>query len=137
MPGTIASSAGSPLAPPVGPGNGYRRQWRPATTAVRSRDIRWRAGGGHPVLDWTKGVAPRLTITCTTVGPGWVLVLRGSLDVESVIALHSQFEQLLIGEFDHVIVDIDGLTAIDHAGASALSALGERVSIVGAELRLR
>ncbi len=66
-----------------------------------------------------------------------MLVLRGALDAESVIALHSQFEQLTTGEFDHVVVDIDGLTSIDQAGASALSDLGEHVSVIGAELRLR
>ena len=59
------------------------------------------------------------------------------MDAESVIALHSQFEQLTTGEFDHVVVDIHGLTSIDHVGASALSDLGEHVSVIGAELRLR
>jgi len=83
------------------------------------------------------GLAPRLTITCSSVGPSWVLVLRGSLDAGSVIALRSQFDQLASGEFDHVIVDVSDVTVIDHFGAAALGVLGERAAVIGAELRLR
>jgi len=81
--------------------------------------------------------APRLTITCSSVGANWVLVLRGSLDAGSVVALRSQFDQLASGEFDQVIVDVSDVVVIDHFGAAALGVLGERVAVIGAELRLR
>ena len=97
---------------------------------------RLRARLDRPALDGVSQ-APRLTITCSSMGRRWVLVLRGSLDVSSVIALRSQFDQLGSGEFDDVVVDVSGLTAIDHFGAAALGALGERVAALGAELRLR
>jgi anti-anti-sigma regulatory factor len=80
---------------------------------------------------------PRLTITCSSVGADWVLVLRGSLDAGSVVALRSQFDQLASGEFDQVIVDVSDVVVIDHFGAAALGVLGERVAVIGAELRLR
>ena len=79
----------------------------------------------------------RLTITCSSVGPTWVLVLRGSLDAGSAIALRSQFDQLAPGEFDDVVVDVSGLIALDSAGAAALSALCERAAVAGAGLRIR
>jgi ABC-type transporter Mla MlaB component len=81
--------------------------------------------------------APRLTITCSSIGSDWVLVLRGSLDAGSVVALRSQFDQLASGEFDQVIVDVSDVVVIDHFGAAALGVLGERVAVLGAELRLR
>jgi ABC-type transporter Mla MlaB component len=121
------------LASPIEPDHRCAGPWHPTLTTLRGSG----AHGYRPALDGTTGLAPRLTITCTTVGPCLVLVLRGSLDAESVIALHSQFEQLATGEFDHIVVDTAGLTSIDPAGASALSDLGEHVSVVGAELRLR
>jgi anti-anti-sigma regulatory factor len=82
-------------------------------------------------------LAPRLTITCSSAGACWELVLRGSLDAGSVIALRSQLDQLESGEFDHVIVDVSELTVIDHFGAAALGVLGEQVTVAGAELQLR
>ncbi len=91
----------------------------------------------RPDLERSAAPVDHLTITCFSIGHTWVLVLRGSLDAGSVIALSSQFDQLATGEFDDVIVDVSGLTALDGAGASALSALGERVGVVGAELRLK
>jgi anti-anti-sigma regulatory factor len=81
--------------------------------------------------------APRLTITCSSDGANWVLVLRGSLDAGSVVALRSQFDQLASGEFDQVVVDVSDVVVIDHFGAAALGILGERAAVVGAELRLR
>jgi anti-anti-sigma regulatory factor len=83
------------------------------------------------------GPAPHLTITCSTAGSTWILVLRGSLDANSAIALRTQFDQLTWGEFDQVVVDVSDVTVIDHFGAAALGVLGERVAVMGAELCLR
>jgi len=90
--------------------------------------------GAHRRPSGTAGPDPRLTITASSVGPGWELVFRGSLDAGSVVALHSQFDQLVSGEFDHVIVDVSQLAVIDDVGAAALGALEERVAVAGAEL---
>ncbi len=65
------------------------------------------------------------------------MAFRGSLDAESVGALPSQFDQLSPAEFENIIVDVSQLTAIDIAGVTALSALGELVAGVGAEVQFR
>jgi anti-anti-sigma regulatory factor len=113
--------------------------------ALRGKNVAigWSGGDRWPWVNRRRPIkragtpVDRLTITCSSVGSTWVLGLRGSLDAGSVIALRSQFDQLTPGEFDHVVVDVGGLTALDNAGVSALSALGERVALVGAELRFR
>jgi ABC-type transporter Mla MlaB component len=58
-------------------------------------------------------------------GSECMLVLDGSLSVDSVVALESQFDQLVSSEVDHVVLDIDALQALDGAGVDALARLGE------------
>ncbi|MGA3146973.1 MAG: STAS domain-containing protein [Acidimicrobiales bacterium] len=52
-----------------------------------------------------------------------MLILDGSLSVDSVIALESQFDQLVSSEVDHVVLDIDALHVLDNAGIDTLARL--------------
>ncbi len=67
----------------------------------------------------------RLTVTLSFDGPECMLVLAGDLSSDSVIALESQFDQLVSGGVDRVVLDVDGLQAVDNAGIGALARLEE------------
>jgi anti-anti-sigma regulatory factor len=78
----------------------------------------------------------RLVVTMTPLGRDCLLTLSGSLDGDSAIALESQFDQLAGGEFDQVLLDVNGLRRLDDAGASVLGRLGQLLSDRGTTVQL-
>ncbi len=78
-----------------------------------------------------------LALTLSFEGPACTVALRGSLDIDSSIALESQFDQLTYLQLDKVIVDIDGLRHLDEAGARTLQRLGALVAGAGLDLFLK
>ena len=73
----------------------------------------------------------RLTVTLQFCGSDCTLILTGSLDADSVIALESQFEQLLIGRLDRVVLDVRGVSSLDQVGSASLGRLGELLAAGG------
>lgn len=70
-------------------------------------------------------------------GSECTLILDGSLSADSVIALESQFDQLVNSEVDHVVLDVDALQVLDNAGVDALARLGELMDGRHATVSLR
>ena len=78
----------------------------------------------------------RLAVISTVSGPVCTLSLRGWLDVESVIALETQFDQLDSQRFDTIVVDVRGLCGLDGAGSAALDYIGDQARRRGSEVRV-
>jgi len=79
----------------------------------------------------------RFALTFSFEGSACTVALRGSLDADSVIALESQFDQMLSGQFERIILDVGGLRDLDEAGSRTLGRLGALVARGGVGLFLR
>jgi anti-anti-sigma factor len=99
----------------------------PFPDAVRAPD--------EPHVSTTEPVLFDLTVddhgsTCT-------FTLSGSLDIDSVIAFESQLDQLIFGQYDHVVLDVGRLDHLDEAGLGGLRKLGEIAAVNGTSILLR
>ncbi len=81
------------------------------------------------------GSVTRLALICTSSESVCTLALRGDLDVDSVIALQTQFDQLASEHFKEIVLDTSGLLRPDATGKATLGRLRERALATGAALR--
>ena len=72
-----------------------------------------------------------------TVREEQIVRLAGSLDVRSVAAVRHQLNELIDGTEGDVIVDLEGLDAVDAAGLGVLFAAHRRAEQAGRILVLR
>lgn len=79
----------------------------------------------------------RLCLTLTWADRRCVLALAGALDADSVIALETEFDQLVRAGFDEVVLDTGGLAAVDESGAVTLAELWARLRNNGVFCRVR
>ncbi len=79
----------------------------------------------------------RLSLTLTWADGRCVLALAGALDADSVIALETEFDQLVRAGFDEVVLDTGGLAAVDESGAVTLAELWARLRNNGVFCRVR
>ena len=81
---------------------------------------------GHPDAE-----AARLRLSVHWSAGGCVLSMAGALDRQSACVLHTQFEQLVRGGCDAVVVDVGRLRHIDESGGVALAELWAHLRQVG------
>ena len=82
------------------------------------------------------GVWQRLALTVVFRGPECTLILVGSLDADSAIALESQFDQLVMSRLEGVVLDVNGLHRVDQAGTESLARLDELLRRQGVDVSL-
>jgi anti-anti-sigma factor len=79
-----------------------------------------------PSLAAPGALPARLEVELREERSACVLVLNGALTGMSKVALEVQIEQLSYSSFDEVVLDLQGLTAIDEVGAALLNGLDVR-----------
>ncbi len=83
------------------------------------------------------GGQQRLALTVVFQGSECTLILAGSLDADSAIALESQFDQLATSRLERVVLDLNGLHSVDQAGTESLARLDELLRRQGVDVSLR
>lgn len=79
----------------------------------------------------------RLSVTCDWSWPSCTLSLAGSLDIDSLSAFDSQFDQIGCEPFTEVVVDVHQLHSIDEAGVASLRRLSNFVLERRGTMRIR
>lgn len=83
-------------------------------------------------------VSPDLfSVTAVHANGDITVVVRGDLDLEGASSLTKVLDDLLIGAFTQVIIDLSGLTFADSQGLSVLIRAHKRLSEDGRSLVLR
>jgi anti-anti-sigma regulatory factor len=88
------------------------------------------------VADDGNETGPWLRVELHTQGRRCTLVLCGMLWGTSIAALEAQVDQLGCLPYDHVVVDVGGLEALDPVGANVLLGLYHYVHGRGGNLRI-